>query len=862
MATPLWISNLTAYCLQIAVLAASGTLLAFVFRLRIPRVALLYWQILLIGCISLPLLQPWKHPTFAAATAYEAGVDIGSAVSEIAVPANHNQPPEMPWEALGLILAAGVFIRLLWIIVGFLRLRVFLRQAHMFLEDQAVVQDMQWRTGVRVSLLLSAKIESPVTFGFRSPIIILPLSFRSISEPSRGAILCHELLHVRRRDWILIVLEEFVRSVFWFHPAIWWLIGRIQLSREQAVDLEVVQLTGSKQPYLDSLLEFAQVLGRPKAIPAPLFLKEHHLVQRVNLLIKEASMSRVRLGVSILGISLLLLGAVYLSSGLFPLTGAPVLAQEKAGNSDPTAQKREPIKVGREIADSKLIRRVEPVYPDLALRARVQGLVILTATINEEGFVSGVKVVSGNPLLREAAIDAVKQWHYSPTLLNGEPVPVVATVTVVFSLKGDDGATVQDSMEAAAPKREPIRIGGNVAESKLIRRVEPIYPDLALRARVQGMVVLTVTINEEGFVSGLKVVSGNPLLREAAIDAVKQWHYSPTLLNGEPVPVVATVTVAFKLKGGDDGTVRNSTSEDPAGEVLQKRSVPGAETVMPMAGQYANPEQAPRRTSFIVNGDVLESKLIRRVNPVYPEEAKKERLEGIVCLTVTVNEEGFVSGIIAGPDNYEILENAAIEAVKQWRYSPTYRNGDAVPVTGAVTVVFQLKDLNDIVVSMDTSGNLSRDMLQLQKATGRIEIRVAPSTPYRVLADAVRDLMQNGADRVKLSQPFILFQGQVFYAGVPAYGQHSHDPDRDLSQLMNRAMSLARSSGKVEKGKPYRILYRVYQNEAGDVVGLQHLAGPRVPEIENELMRTRRIPVLLESNPVPYMSPFVLYFIG
>jgi protein TonB len=97
-------------------------------------------------------------------------------------------------------------------------------------------------------------------------------------------------------------------------------------------------------------------------------------------------------------------------------------------------------------------------------------------------------------------------------------------------------------------KRDPIKVGGNVQESKLIRRVEPVYPELAKRARVQGRVVLVVTVDEEGSVSDIRVSSGHPLLDEAALTAVRQWRYSPTLLNGEPVPVIATVTVIFNLK--------------------------------------------------------------------------------------------------------------------------------------------------------------------------------------------------------------------------------------------------------------------------------------------------------------------------
>jgi protein TonB len=87
-----------------------------------------------------------------------------------------------------------------------------------------------------------------------------------------------------------------------------------------------------------------------------------------------------------------------------------------------------------------------------------------------------------------------------------------------------------------------------VQSSKLIRRVEPEYPELAKRARVQGIVLLQVVVDEQGNVTEVNIIRGHPLLNQAAVDAVSQWKYSPTLLNGEPVPVIATVTVNFVLR--------------------------------------------------------------------------------------------------------------------------------------------------------------------------------------------------------------------------------------------------------------------------------------------------------------------------
>jgi len=116
------------------------------------------------------------------------------------------------------------------------------------------------------------------------------------------------------------------------------------------------------------------------------------------------------------------------------------------------------------------------------------------------------------------------------------------------------GGILNDLNKVAAPpppppkkRAPPKQIGGNVLKSKLIRQVEPEYPELARRARVQGIVILVVNVDEEGNVAEIQVTRGHPLLKDAAVAAVKQWKYSPTLLNGEPIQVTATVTVNFVM---------------------------------------------------------------------------------------------------------------------------------------------------------------------------------------------------------------------------------------------------------------------------------------------------------------------------
>src|SRR6185369_701353 len=99
----------------------------------------------------------------------------------------------------------------------------------------------------------------------------------------------------------------------------------------------------------------------------------------------------------------------------------------------------------------------------------------------------------------------------------------------------------------APPPTQAVRVGGQIKEPKKLKNVNPTYPDIAKQARVQGVVILECTISPQGKVSEVKILRGIPLLDAAAIEAVKQWVYTPTLLNGVPVPVIMTVTVNFRL---------------------------------------------------------------------------------------------------------------------------------------------------------------------------------------------------------------------------------------------------------------------------------------------------------------------------
>jgi len=120
----------------------------------------------------------------------------------------------------------------------------------------------------------------------------------------------------------------------------------------------------------------------------------------------------------------------------------------------------------------------------------------------------------------------------------------------LFDCDGGPGLLGGASPDPPGPVRSVrrVRVGGDIREPVKVRHVDPVYPPLALAARVEGSVVLQCVITTEGTVSEITIVSGHVLLNDAAVAAVSRWRYRPTLLNGEPVGVILTVTVSFDLR--------------------------------------------------------------------------------------------------------------------------------------------------------------------------------------------------------------------------------------------------------------------------------------------------------------------------
>jgi TonB family protein len=149
-----------------------------------------------------------------------------------------------------------------------------------------------------------------------------------------------------------------------------------------------------------------------------------------------------------------------------------------------------------------------------------------------------------NLLIRERADlrDTVDQYRQDTT--SADEWVQKALAAKRLKLENRQGQAIPQQPQST-PQR--ITIGGNVQESKLLNRTPPVYPDLALQARISGTVRLQAIIGKDGHIVDLKVVSGHPLLIPAALDAVKLWVYQPTLLNGNPVEVATQIDLNFEL---------------------------------------------------------------------------------------------------------------------------------------------------------------------------------------------------------------------------------------------------------------------------------------------------------------------------
>jgi protein TonB len=150
-------------------------------------------------------------------------------------------------------------------------------------------------------------------------------------------------------------------------------------------------------------------------------------------------------------------------------------------------------------------------------------------------------------------VAVVKDLPSTAQTIAGEPEGVVGGVPggqlggVIGGILSEMGHPIPPPPPKPVVRHGPYRVGGRVQAPRVIRQVQPVYPVLAREAKIYGVVVIDSVIDADGNVTEMKLVSGHPLLTQAAFDAVGQWKYQPTLLNGTPVAIEMYVTVHFNL---------------------------------------------------------------------------------------------------------------------------------------------------------------------------------------------------------------------------------------------------------------------------------------------------------------------------
>lgn len=579
--------NLLAYSAQVACIVAIGCALPALFRLDAPGLRFVYWRALVLLCLALPWIQA-KRAVEAVAPVGDSGTgplaDAGSQAVGVASAAGAG----VNWPfVVGIAIAGGILLRLIWMAAGLFYLRR-LRSAGFGLPDDGEARELQEALGTRADVRYVPGLAQPVTFGVVRPVVLLPDGLREHPAEIQRAVLAHELVHVQRRDWAWIVGEELVRAVLWFHPAMWWLISRVQLAREEVVDEMAVTVTGKRRTYVEALLAFADTTPLS---PAPAFARRRHLFRRMVLISREAVMSSNRVVVSCAVMALVVAAGSWYAVAAFPMqqAGPGVVTSGEPGPLEMAAKPITP--------ENPIPRRLvstAPDYPSEVTTSGARGAVTLRVTLDATGRVAEVRETNVNiradvpqfnvsfsnarqeaqdrlfkmqlgekdaatasailDTLTKAATDGARRWSYEPSA----EAPISFTITFSFA-PGTDTSSTQSAPVLHSPLPGPpgttqwtgdgaVRVGGNIKPPTKIRDVRPVYPAEAQAARVMGVVIVEARIEPDGTVGNARVLRSVPLLDQAALDAVMQWRFVPTLLNGQAVPVVMTVTVNFTLQ--------------------------------------------------------------------------------------------------------------------------------------------------------------------------------------------------------------------------------------------------------------------------------------------------------------------------
>ena len=386
-------------------------------------------------------------------------------------------------------------------------------------------------------LQCNSPMAMPLTWGIFRPVIVLPSGSAQWPEDRRRVVLSHELAHIARHDWFLQICAELARAIYWFHPLVWLAAARLRQESERASDDAVLRSGIAPSNYASQLLDLARTLentGRAwssaLAIARPSNL-ERRFAAMLNPSINRSRLSlRTRLLIPFFALCLLL-----------PLAALHLTAQNLSGKTSGSIH--DPSGTG--VANATIIM------------SNQETKTIDMTTSDREGNFIFKPLPAGNYELEvlkpgfetyrvpQVSLDAGRDFSESFTLQVGA---ITEHVTVV-----PENSTKPVPVETTSGKPSRVSIGGTVQAAKIITKVQPVYPESARSAGISGTVVLHAVIGMDGKPLSLRVKNSqiDADLARSAVEAVSQWRYTPTLLNGEPIEVDTTITVNYSLESSN-----------------------------------------------------------------------------------------------------------------------------------------------------------------------------------------------------------------------------------------------------------------------------------------------------------------------
>jgi TonB family protein len=526
---------LTDALLRSTVVLLAG--LAAVYLLRHRSSALRHWILtatIAAAAIAAPLawvLPNWSvtavnTPTALVFTPASAGIaPVSLANDAVTVTASRSAPLGLVW-ALGF--AAGAIVMLAQIV----RLAGISARASRVTDQRwvRVVDEVRRGYGIRsaVPVLRTGSSDLLATWGFLRPCILVPPRALRWSEDLIRVVVCHELAHVRRHDWAVQIAADFVRRAYWFQPLMWIACRMLRRESEQACD-DVVLGTGVEAPtYADHLLQLARAgrstYGWAAAVP---MARPSTLERRIAAMLNSARNRRA--------LSLRAIVATTLALAAASFTAAAFHAEQRASQLTGT------------IYDGS-----GGVLPGVAVTLTDAQNARAEATTDAAGrfqlpaspggkYVLEAKVPGFNAFRQEFELSSTSDWDRAITLQVGK---LSETVTVSAKRQPATQPT------PGAPKPTPVRVGGNIKAPTKVLNVNPTYPASMRAAGRSGVVPIDALIGADGSVVFARVVSASvhPDFADAAVEAVRQWKFTPTLLNGKPVEVLMSVTINFALE--------------------------------------------------------------------------------------------------------------------------------------------------------------------------------------------------------------------------------------------------------------------------------------------------------------------------